>query len=142
MEAAMDFKEWFEPRVLISGVVGLALASLIGWLSLAKSLESVPCQPSSGTLWIDLSSSPASFSTVVCAKQFIAWKDNKQVTVKFPDKKCVDPKNYPLNPCAGGYCSQPTQVKQPGSTFSPQYGTCDYKVVDGLTDPRVIIIGK
>ena len=63
--------------------------------------------------------------------------------VNFKDTHCVDQLKYPLNQsCGGSQCSQATQIKQPGSLFSTEYGKCDYDVGDGLTDPRVIIIGK
>jgi hypothetical protein len=143
----MDLKEWLKPRVLISGGVGLALAFLIGWLSLKKSLASIPCQPSSGTLLINLSSTPGSFYTVACAGQVVRWTSTEQLTVKFHSGKiCTDQPQYPLNqtcidnttPPTTLNCSQPVTVKQPSSII----GWCDYDVVGGLKDPRIIIIGK
>jgi hypothetical protein len=144
----MDFKEWLKPRVLISGGAGLALAFLISWLLLTKSLVSVPCQPSGSMLLISLSSTSGSFSTVACAGQVVRWTSAEQLTVKFhPNKICTDKPKYPLNqtcvdnsttPPTTLNCSQPVTVKQPSSII----GWCDYDVVGGLQDPRVIIIGQ
>jgi len=142
----MDFKEWLKPRVLISGGAGLLLAFLISWFLLNKSVATTPCQPTSGPLWIDLSSTSGSFSTVVCAKQVIGWMDNKQATVTFKNNSCLNQLTYTVNQdCPGlpGYkCSQTTHIKQPGSIFSTAIGWCDYDLGGGLKDPRVIVIGK
>ena len=146
MKAAMDFKEWLKPRVLISGGSGLLLAFLIGWLSIAKTVASVPCRPS-GILWIDLNSISEIFSVPVCAGQVVGWRGTKQFTVKFQDTSCVNQVNYTLNQSCPGpptslKCSATTAIKQPGSTVSSELGSCDYDVGGGTKDPRVIVIGK
>jgi len=144
----MDVKEWFKPRVLIGAGVGVAVALLIAWFSLAKSLTTGPCQPSSTPLPINLSSTADSFNTPVCAGQVVRWTSAKQFTVKFhPGKTCTDLPKYPLNqtcvdnsttPPTNLNCTQLVTIKQPSTII----GWCDYDIVGGLVDPRVIVIGK
>jgi len=144
----MDVKEWFKPRVLVAAGVSVALALLIAWFSLPKGLLSGVCQPSSTPLLISLSSTADSFTTPVCAGQVVRWTSAKLFTVKFhPGKICTDLPKYPLNqtcvdnstsPPTNLNCTQPVTIKQPNSIV----GWCDYDVLGGLVDPRVIVIGK
>jgi hypothetical protein len=145
----MNFREWLKPRVLISGVVGLALlAFAVNGLLLTKAVVATTCRKSKDTIWIDLDNTSDSFSTPVCVGQDIGWRGAKTFTVTFDkNNKCVAPATYTLDQknCPGPStdpptkCSPKTIVKQPGGLG---IGWCDYVVGGGLTDPRVIIIGK
>ena len=143
-------KEWSQPRVWISGATGLVLAFVASWLLVTTTVTSIPCRPTSSPVWIDLSNTSDSFSTVVCAGQVVRWKSAEQLMVTFPaNNGCVTGQlTYPLNqictdattiPSTNFNCSQQANFKQPYRIIS--YGWCDYTVA-GLKDPRVIIIGK
>ena len=145
----MNFKGWLRPRVLITGGIGLVLLTFaVNGLLLTKAVVATTCRKAKHTIWIDLDNTTDSFSTPVCAGQEIGWRGNKTFTVTFDqNNKCVNPLTYTLDPTnvpcppTGPHtkCSKTTQVMQ---TSVLGIGLCDYVVGGGLTDPRVIIIGK
>jgi hypothetical protein len=147
----MAFKDWLQPRVLISGGIGLLLAFLISWLSGPQAAAYVQCRPTKEILWIKLNSSSEVFSVPVCKGQKVGWTGDNNYTVKFDANNigCTSLTKFSVkDACPAGpaplskYCSQTDTIKQPGSWFSSVYGQCDYAVDDGITDPRVIVIGK
>ncbi len=142
----MDFKGWFKPRVLVSGVIGLLLAFAFSCVSGEKDLATT-CRPSKETIWIDLKNTTDSFVTPVCKDQEFGWRGAKQFTVTFDKSNgCVNPFTYTLDQsCPGPSTTPPTKCSITTHATQPSLSgisLCSYTVGGGLKDPRVIVIGK
>jgi len=140
----MNVKDWFKPKILITGGIVLVLVVII-WSPLANLVAERFCPSSTDTLWIDITSLSGS-NTCVPKNQVVGWRSTKQYTIQFDaNSKCFNATDYIVNqacsPAIAGYkCSRPTSpAQQPNSNG---FTVCHYKLGGGLVDPRIIVIGK